>query len=562
MADASPLAADAIAGATDPSLIAILADHWEWLMRWSPTWATTLGDHRYDDQLPKRDELSIARYTAERDALIARLLLCQPTGTDGVTRDLLLGHLEAQQGTDVMRSHEWAVDAYVSSPLSELSNVVEAHVVKTPHDADQLVARMGQGARLVGEAVANLRRGLARGLVASKEQLRRAVAQLDGELAKPYAEWAIGSPRWAEQFPDHARKLRTILETEIAPAIRELASVYRDELMPAGRGDVEGLAGLPDGDAMYRAAIRFHVGLQLDPRDIHELGKREIAETDRQLAELGARVLGTTNLADTIHRLRTDPKLYFTTREELMAAAQDCLDRANAAAPRFFSVLPKTPCVMRETPAYAAPFSTVAHYQQPHYDGSKPGEYFVNTYKPETRSRFELEALSWHEAVPGHHTQIAIAMELGALPAFRKLDGSTAFVEGWALYTERLADEMGLYSSDLDRLGKLSFDAWRGSRLVVDTGVHHFGWTRAQAEAYMHEHTALTPINISNEVDRYIGWPGQALAYKIGQLEILKLRAEAEQQPHWDLKTFHQIVLGAGAVTLPVLRARVTAWQS
>jgi uncharacterized protein (DUF885 family) len=217
---------------------------------------------------------------------------------------------------------------------------------------------------------------------------------------------------------------------------------------------------------------------------------------------------------------------------------------------------------MAEIPAYAAPYSTIAYYQQPHYDGSKPGEYFVNTYQPETRPRFELEALTWHESIPGHHLQIAIAQELGALPLFRKLDGSTAFVEGWALYTERLAEEMGLYTADLDRIGQLSYDAWRGSRLVVDTGIHALGWTRAQAEAFMREHTALTDINISNEVDRYIGWPGQALAYKVGQLEIIKLRHEAEAAlgARFDLKGFHAVVLGAGAVTLPVLDDRVRAW--
>jgi uncharacterized protein (DUF885 family) len=213
-------------------------------------------------------------------------------------------------------------------------------------------------------------------------------------------------------------------------------------------------------------------------------------------------------------------------------------------------------------PAHEAPYTTIAYYRQPHYDGSKPGEYFVNTYKPETRPRFELEALTWHESIPGHHLQIALAQELGAMPAFRKLDGSTAYVEGWALYTERLADEMGLYTSDLDRLGKLSYDAWRGSRLVVDTGLHAMGWSRARAEGFMREHTALTEVNISNEVDRYIGWPGQALAYKVGQLEMFKLRAEAERElgAAFDLKAFHQVVLGAGAVTLPVLDERVRGW--
>jgi uncharacterized protein (DUF885 family) len=332
--------------------------------------------------------------------------------------------------------------------------------------------------------------------------------------------------------------------------------------MPNARTEMGGLAALPDGEACYRASILFHVGLAMTPHALHELGLAEIARTDRELAVLGKRALGTSDLASTIARLRDDKALYFGSREELLAAAQRSLDRAKAAIPRFFSVLPKADCVMRETPDYEAPYSTIAYYRQPHYDGSKPGEYFVNTYKPETRPRFELEALTWHESVPGHHLQIAIAQELGELPAFRKLDGSTAFVEGWALYTERLAEEMGLYSTDLDRLGQVSYDAWRASRLVVDTGLHALGWTRARAEAFMAAHTALTPINISNEVDRYIGWPGQALAYKVGQLEILRLRADAEARlgARFDLASFHAVVLGAGAVTLPVLAGRVNAW--
>ncbi|MBC7975296.1 MAG: DUF885 domain-containing protein, partial [Myxococcales bacterium] len=335
-------------------------------------------------------------------------------------------------------------------------------------------------------------------------------------------------------------------------------------VLPRARGAQEGLVGLPDGDACYRAAILKHVGLAKTPAELHALGLAEIARTDQQIAALGKKVLGTADLAATIGRLRSDRALYFHSGAELLAAAQHALDRAKAAIPKFFSVLPQTDCVMAEIPAYAAPYSTVAYYQQPHYDGSKPGEYFVNTYKPETRPRFELEALTWHESIPGHHLQLAIAQELGALPMFRKLDGSTAFIEGWALYAERLAEEMGLYTADLDRIGKLSYDAWRGSRLVVDTGIHALGWTRAQAEAFMRAHTALTEVNISNEVDRYIGWPGQALAYKVGQLEILKLRAEAEARfgKAFDLKAFHAVVLGAGAVTLPVLADRVRAWMA
>jgi uncharacterized protein (DUF885 family) len=571
----SPLAADATAGVADPALRAVIGDHWEHMMRWAPTWATTLGDHRYDDRLAPRDAAAIAQSIEERRALLARLGAVpsdQLSEGDAVTYALLRGRLEAELGLDGCKLHEWAVDSGGGSLFGELSYLVESHTVRAPADAANLIARMRQGAALIDATIANLGRGLASGRVASTEKVRRAIDQLDAELARPTGEWAMARPAWAalpaaDAWPagERARQaaaLGAVVAGQIAPTLVRYRDFLRDRVLPAARSEQEGLAGLPDGEACYRASILYHVGLPLPPAELHALGLREIARTDAELAALGKRVLGAPDLAATIGKLRGDPALYFSTREELLEAAQRALDRAKAAQARFFAVVPKADCVMREIPAYEAPYSTVAYYRQPNYDGSKPGEYFVNTYRPQTRPRFELEALTWHESIPGHHLQIALAQELGATPAFRKLDGSTAFIEGWALYTERLAEEMGLYTSDLDRLGELSYDAWRGSRLVVDTGLHAMGWSRAQAEAFMRAHTALTEVNISNEVDRYIGWPGQALAYKVGQLEILKLRAEAEAAlgPAFDLRAFHGAVLGAGAVTLPVLRARVRAW--
>ncbi|HEY6177888.1 MAG TPA: DUF885 domain-containing protein, partial [Kofleriaceae bacterium] len=566
---------DAVAGITSPALRDVVAAHWEYSMRWAPTWATTLGDHRYDDRMARRDAASIAAADAERDALLERLVAIDPASlgdTDRVTQALMRGSFEVGRAIDDCKFHEWNVDSANASLYGELSYVVEAHTVVTPHDAANLVARMRQGAPLIDATIANLRIGLADGRVASAEKLRRAIEQLDHELARPVDTWAMVAPRWAkapspEAWPagerDRQRRaLRDVVASQLRPAFIRLRDFLRDSVLPRARGEREGLAGLPGGDACYRATILQHIGLARSPDELHALGLAEIARTDREIAALGKSVLGTADLAATVARLRSDRALYFRTRDELLAAAQRALDRARAAVPRFFSVLPRTDCVLRETPAHEAPYSTIAYYRQPHYDGSKPGEYFVNTYKPETRPRYELEALTWHESIPGHHLQIALSQELGELPMFRKLEGSTAFVEGWALYTERLADEIGLYSSDLDRLGKLSYDAWRASRLVVDTGIHSLGWTRAEAEAFMRAHTALTDVNISNEVDRYIGWPGQALAYKVGQLEILKLRAEAEAAlgARFDLKAFHATVLGAGAVTLPVLAARVHAW--
>ena len=576
-AQPSPLAADAVAGVTDPKLRGVVADHWEYMMRWSPTWATTLGDHRYDDKLAPRDAAAIKASQGERDELIARLHgvdAAKLGEVDRVTYQLLRGRLDAERGLDVCKFHEWLVDSSGGSVLGELSYLVESHTVKSADDARHLISRLEQGAKAIDDTIANLKLGLADGRVSSAGKIKRVIDQLDTELTKPIDSWEMVNPKWtnppangndpwAEGDRDmlHA-KLRDVVSMKIEPAVVRMRDFLRDQLLPKARTEKEGLAGLPDGDACYRATILNHVGLPMTPDELHKLGLSEIARTDWEIGELGKKVLGTPDLPGAIRALRDDKKLYFGTREEILEAAQKALDRAKAAIPKFFAVLPKTDCVMREIPDYEAPFSTVAYYRQPHYDGSKPGEYFVNTYKPTTRARFQLEALPWHASIPGHHHQIALAQELGALPAFRKLDGSTAYVEGWALYTERLAEEMGLYTTDLDRLGKLSFDAWRAARLVVDTGLHSMGWTRTQAEEFMREHTALTEINIQNEVDRYIGWPGQALAYKVGQLEILKLRQSAETQlgSKFDLKGFHAVVLGAGAVTLPVLDDRVKAW--
>ncbi len=573
---ASPLAADAVAGITDPALKAIVADHWEFMMRWQPTYATTLGDHRYDDKLAPRDAAAIARASDERLALITRLTALEGDklgDVDRVTYALLRGQLEAEQGMERCKFYEWTVESGGSSLFGELSYIVESHTVKGPADAENLVRRMTLAEKAIDDTIANLTAGLDAGRVSSVEKVRRAIDQLDGELAKPIESWAMAQPAWGETpdkdtWPGGERSrlsaaLREVVATKILPAVVRHRDFLRDRVLPKARTAKEGLAGLPDGAACYQAAILSHVGLAMAPDALHALGLEEIAKTDAELVRLGKAVLGTSDLASTVAKLRGDKALYFTSRDEILASAQKSLDRAKRAIPKYFAVLPKTDCVMREIPAHEAPYTTIAYYRQPHYDGSKPGEYFVNTYKPETRPRFELEALTWHESIPGHHLQIALAQELGAsLPAFRKLDGSTAYVEGWALYTERLADEMGLYTGDLDRLGKASYDAWRASRLVVDTGIHALGWTRAQAEAFMREHTALTEVNISNEVDRYIGWPGQALAYKVGQLEIAKLRAEAEAtlDTAFDIKAFHAVVLGAGAVTLPVLDERVRGW--
>jgi uncharacterized protein (DUF885 family) len=562
-----PLAAEAIAGISDPRLAQVVADHWEAELRANPTFATSLGDHRFDAQLERHDAASIAAESKVRAELIARLDALSPDAlveADRVNRALLRDALAADRDrVEACKSWQWNVGP--SQIYGYFANVVEAHTVTSAADARNVIARMREGGRYIDDAIANLKLGLAAGRVAAVGKVQRTLDQLDAELAKPVASWPVASPAWsalatAERDPLVA-ELGEVVAKTLAPAFARYRAFLHDEILPKAR-TVEGLTGLPGGEACYRALIVDHVGLPRTAAELHALGVAEIAKSDAAIAALGRRVLKAKDLASTIAALRSDKQLYFTSATELVAAAQRSLDRAKQAIPKYFALLPKADCVMRELPAHEAPYATIAYYRPPHYDGSKPGEYFVNTYKPETRPRFELEALTWHESIPGHHLQIAIAQELGAVPLFRKLSGSTAFVEGWGLYTERLADEMGLYSGDLDRLGQLSYDAWRGSRLVVDTGIHALGWTRGQAEAYLRAHTALTETNIVNEVDRYIGMPGQALAYKVGQLEILALRAEAQRVlgAGFDIRQFHRVVLEAGAVTLPVLAARVRAW--
>jgi uncharacterized protein (DUF885 family) len=331
--------------------------------------------------------------------------------------------------------------------------------------------------------------------------------------------------------------------------------------LPAARSGAQiGVGALPDGAACYAALIRHHTSEQPTADELHELGLAHIARIDEEFRVLGKRAFGTAKLDKILTRLRTDPKLYFETEQEVENFARASLHAAEAAAPKWFGRLPQAPCEVRRIPDYEAPYTTIAYYRQP--TEIDPGIYFINTFAPTTRPRYEARVLAIHEAVPGHHTQVALAQELSDAPAFRRHGGTTVFVEGWALYTERLADEMGLYETDLDRLGVLSFDAWRASRLVVDTGIHAKGWTRAQAIEFMLAHTALAENNIVNEVDRYVGWPGQALAYKYGQIELLRLReqAKAELNDRFDIAGFHDVVLGAGPVTLPILRGRVAAW--
>jgi uncharacterized protein (DUF885 family) len=525
-------------------------------MRAAPTWATSLGDRRFDDRL---SDISPAGYATERERrqdVLARAKTIDPStlgSADRVTRRLLIEECETWIATDACRFEEWTVDP-MGGPQTELLNLPELTPLRTKAEADAYVKRVQAMAPFLDQHVANLKRGLASGRTATVDAVMKTLAQLDRLAELPENDWTffepLRTPGAIGSKEDVARTeaaIATAIRDEVQPAFERYRTFLRTQVLPAARPqDKAGLVALPGSRECYSPAIRNHTSLELTPEELHALGKSEITRIRAELSALGQKVLGTSDVAEIQRRLRTDPAMQFKSAEQIEAKAREALTRAQAAVPKWFGVTPRAACEVRPMGMHEAPQSTIAYYQQPALDGSRPGIYKLNTYKPETRPRYEAEALAFHESIPGHHLQIAIAQEMGGLPEFRKHTGTTAYGEGWGLY----------------RIGILSFDAWRASRLVVDTGIHAFGWTRQQAIDYMMENTVLAANNIENEVDRYISWPGQAVAYKVGQLEMLRLRERAKQQlgQRFDIRAFHDVVLSQGAVTLPVLREQVEAW--
>ncbi|MCU0505228.1 MAG: DUF885 domain-containing protein [Chloroflexi bacterium] len=555
---------------THDALDALARDYWEAVLAEEPLFATQIGDHRYDDRLRDPSPEGRAAWLARLEELAAReaaLGASEPDPVARVTRSALREALRGDIAHLRTGVDEWSVDP-LEGPQVEFENVEAYQPVATAADGEALVARWRAMGPYVDATTANLRRTLADGRVAARAPVVKSIAELDQVAATPDADLALLAPARADH-PDWVAADLSSFRDEVAAAVRDvvrpafarLRAVLHDEILPAARPDDRpGIVHVPGGAAAYHDLIRYHTSLDLPAEELHATGLEEITRIDAEFVALGARVLGTRDLDETLARLRDDPALHFATREEIVAVAEASLARAAAALPATFGILPQAPCAVVPMGPHEEEHSTIAYYRQPALDGSRPGQYYVNTSAPATRPRYEAEALAFHESIPGHHLQIAIGQELTGIPEFRRHLGPTAFFEGWGLYTERLSDEMGLYSGDLDLFGVLSFDAWRACRLVVDTGMHALGWSRSSAIDFMRAHTALGANNIANEVDRYIVWPGQALAYKTGQLEILRLRDEAHAAAGtaFDIRAFHDAVLDGGALPLATLREVVT----
>ena len=557
---------------TSPSdALRALADrYWEARLEASPLFATFLGDHRFDDRV---DDLSEAAETAQRthwEILLAEVEALDPTGlddTDRTTLGLLAGEL---------RDNIVAIDARLPELASDQMEGVHADLLVTigqlraaePEHTQPALLRTQRLGTMLDQAAERFRAGLAAGRTPARTNIERSLNQVDGYLASPLDEDPFVNLAGPEDWDGEAvwrQELRAAVTDHLRPAFERYRAVLADELLPVARPDDRaGLSWIPGGPELYRTLIRLHTGLDIDAEELHEIGRQEVLEElPQQYRELGRRQFGTDDLGEIFRHLLDDDDLRYRDGDEIVEHARHCLDAATAAMGDWFGLVPQAPCVLTPIPDYLAADAPAAYYTPPAPDGSRPGEYHVNLHDPTTKGRAETASIAFHEAIPGHHLQLAIAAERTDLPAFRRLSwGHTAFVEGWALYTERLAEEMGLYETDLDRLGMLASDSWRACRLVVDTGLHALGWSRQQAIDFMVEHAPVSHDEIVTEIDRYIGMPGQALAYKVGQREIFRLRAAARDRlgDRFSLPGFHDVVLGGATVSLAVLAERVDAW--
>ncbi|MDQ1609766.1 MAG: hypothetical protein QOE16_2498 [Microbacteriaceae bacterium] len=463
----------------------------------------------------------------------------------------------------------WAGNVSAKSYVSRQALVFQAMPAMTVTDrdsADRYLERLSGVAGVLTALGDRYAVEVGRGRYPTQQGVTHSIQQLQGYLALGLdGDVLLNVMRSGADARDLARAT-AIVEREIRPAMQSLADRLRTEFRSLGRPDDKvGVRYMPGGDDGYLASVARHTTTALSPAEIHQIGLDVLDEMRSQWSEVGTRAIGESDLAVIAERMRSDTSLRFDTSEEIVGVAQGALDRANAVRDRYFPAYDIPDCVIEEINAIEAAHTAMAYYRPPAVDGSRPGAHCLLATDPQSRFRFEYEALAFHESVPGHHMQLATAQKLD-IPRYRRyLDvEACSFNEGWGLYSEQFADEIGLYSDDIARLGMLSFRALRACRLVVDTGIHHFGWSRQQAVEFMWNNTATTMSHVRNEVDRYIAWPGQALAYMIGRLEIGRLREQARERlgAQFSLVDFHGTVLGSGAVPLTVLADNVARWES
>jgi uncharacterized protein (DUF885 family) len=550
----------------------LFEEDWQWGLEQYPEAATLLGDNRYNDRLTDLSFEAIERRKAhERQMLdrIKKIDRSQLAAQDLISYDLFL----RDKRLDV-EGQRWPTELaplnQMDGPQLSFPQLADLTPFRNAKDYENYLARLNAFHGLIDQVISLMTHGIEKKWLPPAVPLRSVASQLEGQIVDDPARSPLFKPfehlpaevSGADQSRLAAEGRRRIAEG-VTPALKKLDAFIKETYLPLCRVEIAANS-LPDGEAYYSYAVRRQTTTSLTPRQIHDIGKQEVARIRKEMEGILQQVGFKGSFPEFISFLRSDPKFYFTKAEDLVTAYRDISKRADARLPELFAELPRNTYGVREIPAYEAPAQTTAYYQPGAADGSRAGYYWVNTYKLETRPKYEMEALTLHEAVPGHHLQISRAQELKGLPDFRRNAGYTAYVEGWGLYAESLGAEIGFYADPYSKFGQLTYEMWRACRLVVDTGMHEFGWTRQQAIDLMKENTAKTENDIVVEVDRYIVWPAQALAYKIGELKIkeLKARARRELKERFDVRRFHNALLDDGPLPLELLEKRIGDWIS
>ena len=537
--------------------------YWDAASRYAPTVATVRGVHHYNDRLRSFEEGWLASMRDEFAGIArdTRNLSGDATIQDRITAEVLIYQCEILVEEIDQRYFVAPIDPFLG-PHMRLLGDTRQNTAATPEHADALLNRYSKIPEYLQGAMGWHQSAADQGMTPAAASVKRVLNQLDGYLDSGLED----DPFLALGGADDAWLTRA--EKLVTDVIRPAFTVYRDAMtstiLPVSRPDDRaGLKWMTNGEEIYESLIYKYTQTRQDPQEIHDIGQKWATEINAaEWVEIGGQAFGATSLEEVFDRLHSDPELRFKSEEHMLAHAREALERAWGQVDEWFGAKPSTPCDVVPVPPATAPAMPPAYYMQPPVDGSRPGRYFLNTFEPTERDLFEYESIHFHEGIPGHHFDRSLASELEGIPTFRRYAQVFAHTEGWGLYSERLADEMGLYSSEVDRLGMVAADAWRAGRLVTDTGIHALGWSRQEAIDFLSRWTPIGKLTIEQEVDRYIGMPAQALSYKIGQLEILRLRRLAEESlgDRFDIKGFHDTMLTNGAMPLPFLAVAVEDW--
>ncbi|HXP43623.1 MAG TPA: DUF885 domain-containing protein [Candidatus Acidoferrales bacterium] len=550
-------------------LLSLFDEEWQYELRTNPERATMLGDGRYNDRLNDNSAEFFQADIEQKSKFLTRFRAIDPSGfsrQDTLSNALMIRKLRQEIEGAQFKPWETPVNQMGGLHL-ELPGLVELTSFNSVADYDNYLLRLHQVPHAFDQVTANMRQGMRDGLMPPRYLLEKVAAEAEdvanktGEnspFAKPVKEFPSSVPSSEQKRLREA--VLAAITGQILPAYQHFAAFVRDEYLPRGRMD-PGVWSLPDGAARYRFAIRRITTTEMTPEHIHELGLKQIDEVEAEMLAL-AHKMGFKDLASLNEHIKSDRRFYATSGQQVLDLYTNYARGMERELPLLFGHLPKSKLTVIPMEAARSKNAVPADYSDGTPDGSRPGHINVNEWDPEHRLVLNIEAIAYHEGIPGHHLQLSLAQEMGNLPEFRRHAGYTAFVEGWALYAERLGKEVGHYQDPYSDYGRLENEMWRAIRLVVDTGVHEKHWSREQMVEYFHRYTAMDEPNIQSEVDRYIAWPGQALAYKLGQLEILKLRDEAKQKlgDRFDIRAFHDEVLANGALPLDVLDSEVNFW--